>query len=131
MQFVAREIFELFNLNGSQVFARVLNTGLPITTSLKLRKIYRMLKAEYEDIEQTRISLIEKYGVQNETGNTVVLPENEFKFRTELDEAWAFEIEVDIKEPVVVNVKYIPGLMVSVAEQELLEKIIIFEEDEE
>ena len=131
MQFVAREIFELFNLNGSQVFARVLNTGLPITTSLKLRKIYRMLKAEYEDIEQTRISLIEKYGVKNEAGNTVVLPDNEFKFRTELDEAWAFEIEVDIKEPVVVNVKYIPGLMVSVAEQELLEKIIIFEEDEE
>jgi hypothetical protein len=77
-------------LSGYEVLGKLATANLPVVTSYRLNKLFRRIPGELEEYERARISLVEKYAEvpvepEDESKIRKVAPENQEKFREELD----------------------------------------------
>lgn len=83
--------------NATKALQKLKETPLPIKTSYKISKNAKTLLQKTSFIEEQRVSLVKKYGVESEEGMISVTPENAEMFAEEYNELMAIEEEVDIQ----------------------------------
>lgn len=94
MKFALGEIREL-----KDPIANFLDLTVPVKVAWKLNKLVKALDKELSDIEEARISLVQKYGETDAEGNIQVTPEAMIAFTTEFNELLSEEVEIDF-EPI-------------------------------
>lgn len=87
---------KLSELNKIKVSLSKLITaeGIPARAAYRATKFSKKIVAEIEAMEESRIALVKKYGAEGEGGRYEVKPENDEKFKAELDELFAEEVEL-------------------------------------
>ena len=91
--------FEIYNIAEGllRAFAEADSTQkLPIKLSYTIKKNTNKFQAVAEQIEKSRIELIQKYGEETEDGGYRVLPENEEAANKEFTELMNLEENIDI-----------------------------------
>lgn len=91
--------FEIYNIAEGllRAFADTDSTQkLPIKLSYTIKKNTNKFQAVAEQIEKSRIELIQKYGEETEDGGYRVLPENEEAANKEFTELMNLEENIDI-----------------------------------
>ena len=91
--------FEIYNIAEGllRAFAETDSTQkLPIKLSYTIKKNTNKFQAVAEQIEKSRIELIQKYGEDTEDGGYRVLPENEEAANKEFTELMNLEENIDI-----------------------------------
>ena len=91
--------FEIYNIAEGllRVFAEADSTQkLPIKLSYTIKKNTNKFQAVAEQIEKSRIELIQKYGEETEDGGFRVLPENEEAANKEFTDLMNLEENIDI-----------------------------------
>ena len=91
--------FEIYNIAEGllRAFAETDSTQkLPIKLSYTIKKNTNKFQAVAEQIEKSRIELIQKYGEEPEDGGYRVLPENEEAANKEFTELMNLEENIDI-----------------------------------
>lgn len=91
--------FEIYNIAEGllRAFAETDSTQkLPIKLSYTIKKNTNKFQAVAEQIEKSRIELIQKYGEETEDGGYRVLPENEEAANKEFTELMNLEENIDI-----------------------------------
>ena len=91
--------FEIYNIAEGllRAFAEADSTQkLPIKLSYTIKKNTNKFQAVSEQIEKSRIELIQKYGEETEDGGYRVLPENEEAANKEFTELMNLEENIDI-----------------------------------
>ncbi len=75
----------------------LVNQSLPIKLSYKLGKILRQVDNEVQEIENSRIELVKKYGTPDDETKTIkVLDKDQEKFMEEYGDLLNVEVELDI-----------------------------------
>ena len=88
--------------NGQQVLTKVLTNPMDFKVAYRLRKIVQTLEAELKHIEQARIDLVKKYGVEDDKKNTTVSPDKMDQFQKESDELLGMTVQATI-DPIPVS----------------------------
>lgn len=91
--------FEIYNIAEGllRAFAEADSTQkLPIKLSYTIKKNTNKFQAIAEQIEKSRIELIQKYGEETEDGGFRVLPENEEAANKEFTDLMNLEENIDI-----------------------------------
>lgn len=72
---------------------------LPIKTSYRLAKLFNFCNTEIVTVEQARSKLVKELGVEDSSkpGEYRVAPENEEKFKEEIEKLLSEEVEFDFK----------------------------------
>jgi len=78
------------------------------TTSYRIGRNIKNLSSEWQNFEDSRISLVKKYGGEaKEDGSMEVLPENKGEYSKQINEILSQEIEVNVLP---LNVEFLKGL---------------------
>ena len=75
---------------------KIMTPALPVRLAFKLARLAKEINSIYDDIEQQRIGLVHKYGVQDENGNWSVPRDKQDEFGNEFG-AFLEEESVDLK----------------------------------
>lgn len=71
---------------------------IPARAAYRATKFSKKVVAEIDAMEEARVALVKKYGVDDGSGRFNVLPENDKKFQEELDVLFSEEVELpDVK----------------------------------
>lgn len=73
----------------------LLDQNVPIKIAWKFTKLVKVLDKELNEIEEFRINLIKKLGVQKEDGTMAVPDDKMAQFATEFNELLETELEID------------------------------------
>lgn len=87
-------------VNAKPIFEKLLLIKLPIKLCYRINKIIQQIDTEYTCFEKSRHQLILELGEKNENGTTTVLPDNEEKFYSSMNEL--------LNEEVVINFQPLP-----------------------
>lgn len=68
--------------------------NLPGATKHRIKRMWKVLKPEYEQYEETRMGLCHQYGVLNEKTNQYEFPDGRKAFDAEMQALLAVEVEV-------------------------------------
>ena len=80
-------------LDSQNGFNAIMKTQLPITTAYRINRIAKQVEAEFQETQQIRHSILEKYAQRNEngeiasdpkTGYALIVPEQVEIFRQEI-----------------------------------------------
>lgn len=74
---------------------KLIDKELPVLVAWKLKKIYKELDKNIQEVEEFRIELVKKYGIERE-GDWQVLDENVDKFTEEFEKLLNQDIELNI-----------------------------------
>lgn len=80
--------------NGWQALAKLSALDLPARKAYALARFMKDAGSEYDLIEKQRVKLVERYGSQDEQGNTHVPPANLEPFVAAFNELLAVTVEV-------------------------------------
>jgi hypothetical protein len=99
--------------NAKECLTRLANMTLPIKTAYSLSKVIKELNDEYISIEEFRVTLIKRHGVEAEDGNISVPPNTPAfeSFMQSFSEFMVTEVEIH-SAPIQIDVT-IPGLSVT------------------
>ena len=98
MEFSLGEIYGL-----TRSLQKLTDKELPIKVSYRLFKFLRDSSAEMENLEKTRIKLVEKYAEKPEKGKEMkVSDENKGKFQEEFSVLLGEKVEIDFK-PILIS----------------------------
>lgn len=101
----------------------LLNQPLPIKLSYKLGKLVKIVDEEIQEIENRRIELVKKYGVEDkEKGTIKVSDENQDHFMKEYSELLDLDVNLDFEQ---VDINQLPDdIKISPQQLIFLDKII-------
>lgn len=91
--------FEIYGIAEGllRAFAEADSTQkLPIKLSYTIKKNTSKFQAVAEQIEKSRVELIQKYGEETEDGGYKILPENEEKANQEFNDLMNLEDNIDV-----------------------------------
>lgn len=109
-------------VNAKPVFEKLVKLELPFHTVRALGKVIKSVSEELTLVEQSRIDLVKKYGVEDEQKNIKVPPEKMQEFTKEINEIFNTEIEFDAY----LTSKHLENENIKLSTQEyyLIEKLI-------
>lgn len=87
--------------NAVPVAQKVSNMQLPVKTAYRLSKLLKKIHAEYKAIEEKRMALFKKWGVENADKTYTVPKEKADEFHKEMDELLASPSDIQF-QPVTV-----------------------------
>ena len=82
-------------VNSVQVFQKLTQQELPVKVSFRLLSLIKQLDEKLKAFEDSRVTLIKKYGENLEDGGFKVKDENLEVFQSDLNELLTEEIELD------------------------------------
>ena len=111
---------------GKAPLRQLVEADLPVAVSLRLARLLRDVDAEYRLLDQVRVRLIRKYGVEAEGGKTMTVPPGKLpEFMKEWSEAQ--KQEVVIKSAAVhITAQEMQGLRISPIAILILEPVVTF-----
>lgn len=80
--------------NGWQALAKLSTLDLPARKAYALARFMKDAGSEYDLVEKQRVNLVQRYGAQDEQGNTHVPPANLEPFVAAFNELLAVTVEV-------------------------------------
>lgn len=92
--------YEIYEIANALAAAFTDNTQyLPIKVNFFIQKNKSTMFILAQDIEQTRMSIIENYGTKTEDGNQYIIPQEKIEIASkELDDLFNIEQDVDIRK---------------------------------
>lgn len=83
-------------VNAKPILEKLSGMSLPIKVAYRINKILSKVNSEYKSFEDTRVSLIKKFGKEQDDGNIEVVDDNRTKFFEEVTELLSEEIDLNI-----------------------------------
>ena len=108
--------------NMKDPLASLLDKEVPIKTAWKLNRLIKAFDKELGDIEDFRVSLIKKLGVEDESGNVQVPEDKMNEFVTEFNELLQQEIDIEFET---IDVDTFGDVNLSARDLMVLEKIFV------
>lgn len=86
-------------VNSKEAIKKIKETNLPIRQSCAISKTCKSLEEQVNFIEEQRVELIKKYGVEKEGGYTIEASDQEAveKYVSEYNELLNLEEEIDVR----------------------------------
>jgi hypothetical protein len=109
-------------LNAKPALDKLLNSSLPISAAFKLKKLVRAINEELSHFENERISLVKKFGVEDDQGNINVDPAKLNDFSKELDELLSVPVELSF-DPI--SYEKLQDISMSAVEMALLDDFVV------
>lgn len=108
---------------------KVINTELPVVLAYKISKLITKVSDELNSIDQFRISLVKKYGENEEDGSIKVPQKNVDKFTKEFNEL--LESDIDEINPIKISLSVLVenNVKLSASDISLLEQTGFIEND--
>ena len=82
-------------INADEALAKLSTQPLQGTKLFEIEDLFEKLIPKIDNFKKQRFKLFEKYGVKDENGNYMIKPENEEKYREEMQDLLDFEINED------------------------------------
>lgn len=116
---------KLFNLSAIiEALNQIIEKDIPIKLSYKLSKLYKTLAAEFQQYEESRIQLINKYGEKKDgeldikqDGTATIKADNMPKFQQELNDLANIEAEVSFTP---INIEELESAGIKIAAKYLM-----------
>lgn len=120
-------------LNGTEALQKLAGADLKAKLAWQIARLLKAAEAELQSFNETRMTLIKKYGekdtkgelITDEKGNCKILPENINTFTTELNELLNTEVEINVNK---ISIDDLENMSFTPSEMTLLEDFINFEE---
>ncbi len=106
--------------NMKEPLGSLLDKEIPIKSAWKLNRLIKGFDKELGEIEEFRINLIKKLGVEDVEGNTQVPEDKMEQFVTEFNELLGQEIEIEFES---IDIDAFGGISLSARDTMVLEKI--------
>jgi hypothetical protein len=110
-------------VNARPVFEKLVKFELPFHTVRALGKMVRAVSEELVLVEEKRVALVRKYGVEDEQKNITVAPDKMEAFKFELEEIMSTEI--DFSSFITTTHLENENVKLSTSEYYLIEKFIV------
>ena len=90
-------------INGTEVLRKLAQADFKAKTAWQIARLLKAAEAEVQGFQETRNSLVNKYGEKNENGELVVDEKNNYKFEPENLEAFVNEFNDLVESEVEIN----------------------------
>jgi len=113
---------ELQQITGA--LGKIINKPIQFKLAYRLTKFANKLQSVFKDIEKQRVTLVEKYGVEDKEKKTFSVPKEKLEeFHKEFDLVLEKDISLDI-EPIPQELLISAGIEISAAELASIEQFI-------
>lgn len=120
-------------LNSTEALQKLASADLKAKLAWQVARLLKAAEAELQSFNETRMTLIKKYGekdaegelVTDDKGNCKILPESINTFTAELNELIATEVEISVNK---ISINDLENINFTPSEMTLLEDFIDFEE---
>lgn len=121
-------------LNGTEILQKLSNTELKAKLAWQVSRLLKAVDKEVQEFNETRMTVIKKYGEKDENGELVtddkgnckIIAEEVNNFTAELNELVTSEIEINANK---IKIEDIENLNFTPAEMNALEAFIDFGEE--
>lgn len=120
-------------LNGTEALQKLAGADLKAKLAWQVARLLKAAEAELQSFNETRMTLIKKYGekdtegelITDEKGNCKIPPEDINTFTAELNELLNTEVEINVNK---ISINDLENMSFTPSEMTLLEEFIDFEE---